>query len=218
MIALIARGRRLRLVHQMTTHQKSSSESFSHYYAKIVLIQWLRAASGRFFSMRWHPFGSRIYAEYPILLVNGQPTHGNYDEPFDEIPSHCCSCPVFYENLLLSSAVNPCEHRFARTDHIPSREEVILFGHKLGAIVDVAIVDGGRLKYIFEIVNTNPCSPMKRRLLLRYAQLFDATVYEVDSDYVMRQVGMPERWRGVKLSEEVKVMKRFRRRWKGKKS
>ena len=192
---------------------KDANESYLHYYAKEVLVQWLKSANGKFYSMRWHPFGQRIYTEYPILLVDGKPTHGPDNECYDEIPSKCCNCPVLYENLLLSSAVNPCCHRFARVDNIPSREEVLTSGYKLGAIVDVAVIDEGRLKYIFEIVHTNPCSPMKRKLLVQYATIFNAIVYEVDSEYVLRQVCTPDRWRGTKLE----IDQSSRRRWRPRK-
>lgn len=196
---------------------KSAEESYKHYYAKQVLQSWLLAAKGRFFSLRWSAKGQRIYQEYPLLLVNGQATHGLYDECFDEIPSKLCDCPVLYRNLLLSSALNPCEHRFSRSDNIPSRIELLELKCKLGAIVDLAICDGGRLKYIFELVHTNPCSPMKRKLLLNYAQRFDAVVYEVDADYVLRQVCSPERWRGVKLAAIETQNKKWRVRGRGRK-
>ena len=195
--------------------RKSQSESYIHYYAKQVLMQWLRSSRGKFFSLRWHPFGDPIYDEYPLILVNNNPTHGPYDEVWPEIPSKICDCPVVYENLLLSSAINPCHHHLTRNDNIPSREEAIVYGHRIGAIVDVAIVDEGRLKYIFEVVHTSPVSPMKRKLLLRYAERFDCVVYEVDSDYILRQVCLPQKWAGIKLGPEAKPLRRFRRRWKG---
>jgi hypothetical protein len=198
--------------------RKSTSESYIHYYAKQVLMQWLRASKGKFFSMRWNPYGDQIYDEYPIILVDNKPTHGPYDEVWAQIPSKICTCPVVYSDLLLTSAINPCRHHLTRDDNIPSREESIVYGFKVGAVVDVAVVDEGRLKYIFEIVHTNPVSPMKRKLLLAYAAKFDAVIYEVDSDYVLRQVCFPDKWRGVKMGVDEKVVRRFRRRWKGKKA
>ena len=196
----------------MSTPPKDRNESYIHYYAKEVLLQWLRSANGRFYSMRWNPFGQRIYTEYPILLVDGKPTHGPENECYDEIPSKCCSCPILYENLLLTSAINPCSHRFVRLDNIPSRDEVIASGFKLGAVVDVVVIEGGRLKYLFEVVHTNPCSPMKRKLLLRYATAFNAVVYEVDSDYILRQICKPDRWRGTKMEIDERKVRRWRPR------
>jgi len=193
----------------ITMSSKDGNESYLHYYAKQVLIQWLKAARGRFFSLRWNPYGDRIYDEYPLILDAQGPTHG-VEVPWDEIPSVLCSCPVLYENLLIRSAVNPCRHCLQRADNIPSRHEVMAYGFKLGAIVDVAIVDEGRVKYIFELVHTSGLTPMKRKLLCKYGERYNALAYEVDVDYVLRQVCCPSVWRGVKVgSEEV-----YRRKWK----
>jgi hypothetical protein len=193
---------------------KDGNESYLHYYAKQVLIQWLKAAQGKFFSLRWNPYGQRIYEEYPLILdAQNQPSHGPHDEPWDEIPSKCCTCPVLYENLLLSSAVNPCRHRFTRPDNIPTRCEVMAYGFKLGAIADVAIVDEGRVKYLFEIVHTSGLTPMKHRLLCKYSERYNCIAYTVDCEYVLRQVNCPSVWRGTKVTPDGKE----RRRWKPRK-
>jgi hypothetical protein len=195
--------------------QRDAHESYLHYYAKQVLIQWLKAANGKFFSLRWNPYGQRIYDEYPIILdENNLPTHGPEEVSFDEIPQHwVCSCPVVYRDLLLRSAVNPCRHRLSRSDHIPTRHEVMAYGFKLGAIVDVVIVDSGRLKYLFEIVHTSGLTPMKRSLLCKYNARYQAVTYEVDCQYVLRHFCSPARWAGVKVLPNSKE----RRRWKPRK-
>lgn len=195
---------------------KPDNESYSHYCAKHVLVHWLRSSQGRFFSLRW-THSTRIYDEYPLLLDGSRPLSGPHDECWDEIPSKICTCPVIYEHGLLTSALNPCHHHLAREDNIPSREEVIIYGFKVGAIVDIAIVDGGRVKYIFEVVHTNPVSPMKRKLLLRYAEEHNCIIYEVTCDYILRQVGAPQRWEGRKLTVDSRPIRRFRRRWRGNK-
>ena len=204
---------------RVTTHgissmsAKDSHESYLHYYAKQVLIQWLKAANGRFFSLRWNPYGQRIYDEYPLLLDEKGPTHGIDDVPFDEIPAWICTCPVVYSDLLLTSAINPCRHHLQRPDNIPTRQEIMAYGHKVGAIVDVAIVDEGRVKYIFEIVHTSGLTPMKKKLLCKYSERYNCTAYTVDVNYVLRQVCSPSVWRGVKVIED----KKERRQWKPRK-
>jgi len=194
------------------TSRKSSSESYIHYYAKQVLIQWLIQSKGKFFSLTWEAELNQIYDEYPLILIDGKPAHGPRNEVWSQAPSKICTCPLLYSNRLLTSVINPCSHHLARKDNIPSREEAMIYGHKVGAIVDVAIIDENRVKYIFEVVHTNPVSPMKRKLLLNYASAYNSVIYEVDSDYILRQVCYPSRWRGVKLSLEERVVRKFRPR------
>lgn len=179
-------------------------ESYKHFYAKHVLHQWLSAANGKFFSMTWN--GNRIYQEYPLLVQDSKPLCGIDNKPWDESPAWFCNCKLHYDNHLLSSCSNKCRHF---QNIIPSREDLVLKGLKVGAILDVAIIDDGKVKYGFEICHTSPVMALKATLLLK---MTDAIIYEVHADYILNQIAKPRVWRGVKLSENSKVLKRWKRK------
>jgi hypothetical protein len=206
--------------------ERGDNESYLHFYAKKVLMEWLVASKGKFFSLRWNPSLTRIYEEYPLVLGEGnRPEHGLQGTPWDELPQWQCSCPLLSTSPLtrdLLPEYGTCSHLSSsstRKDYLPSREELLQRGVRVGAIIDVAVVDEGRVKYLFEIVHTHGLTPIKKNFLYKYCSQHNALLYEVDAHYILRQVTKPSVWRGIKvvdLEQEVKHWRPSRRARKNK--
>lgn len=142
-----------------------NTESHMHHYAKEVMRQW--------FVDRWrynheHHYPN-TFSVFDWKIDHSDGNHGVYLE---------------YPVLLKSTGehvlgVNPCWKSYPDLDNLA--DDV-----KVEAVLDLAIVEDGRLKYGIEIVHKHVCSARKRKFLKEKCP--GVTVYEISAEWILSQL------------------------------
>jgi hypothetical protein len=142
-----------------------SRESYMHYYAKEIVRSWFVSATKY---NREHGYANKLYifSWSPEYATTGQGDYG-----------------VRLEYPILSTphtlvGVDPCWADYPALDQLGTDVDVT-------AILDIAILDGGRLRYGIEIVHKHICSSKKRESLCAIPGL---TVYELSAEWVLSQI------------------------------
>jgi hypothetical protein len=192
----------------------SSLESHGHNIAKHLLATWFReaAASSRNRG-QWEccgvnaipnrhepPYG--IWVEYPVCnhQLDGTPVwdEENWEREYLKragIPPAGAKMVLHdeydYESFGNGGlvAVNCRSVERPKADRAPTREELLLIGHRPEIILDIACQSKGVIKFGIEVVHKNPVSVEKEQILSKCG----FPVIEIPAQWVLAQVGVPDR-------------------------
>lgn len=150
------------------SHRHIDRESYMHYYAKIILEDWLKNAwnynkkngyKNKLYILEWNIDCSEnncgIRVEYPILskkMADGHTVLLGVDQAWQEMP----------DLTKLGADI------------------------KVEAVLDVAIIEDGALKYGLEVVHKHICTKTKRQFLAKLKDQF--MVYEISAEWVLSQL------------------------------
>ena len=178
----------------MAFKYSSHCETYLHKYSKQVLCKWLRKrmyVGDKFKGMKNIPLELTfpktkpmmdVYEEYPVC----------YDKETKQLVGLRCveegnrgvDCCIWKEWF----DTNP-KFKTKSKSFIPSYYELQKWKDRLviNFIFDVGVVDDGELKYIFEVMHTNPINNAKENFLKKYK----IKTYELSAKWIMDQTKMP---------------------------
>jgi hypothetical protein len=136
------------------------NESNAHKCAKRLLVDWLSVEK------QWD--GDGIFEEYPLVDVfeksNMYNVIGfNYHIGDDRYEYYDCK--------------------------VPSYEKCVQYGEMPIAILDVAVVEKGCIKYGFEVCHKNPVSDIKKKNLREHFENHGLTIFEIQASDILNSVG-----------------------------
>ncbi len=150
-------------------------ESYKHLYAKKVLADWFREEDKK------HDYCKVAQFEW----------RSNYGI-FEELAFYSTSDPYYFE-------CSDClKHEYyAQTGETIPENPLEWFDTKLdrGIILfvpDIVIFHKGTPKYFFEVVHRNSVSPEKILAIKQFFKGNNPAVYEVDAEFILRQIGVPK--------------------------
>jgi len=152
-------------------------ESYLHYYSKNVLKSWFQ---GDKLKETKHIFNEFTYTEN---LYNND----------NIIFEYCIVKNNEYNSIdyswsdLLGDGINTIN---------PTYQELKNQDINVIAVVDIVIMDKGKPKYFLEVMNKSPVSSIKLKKLKKLGM---KNLYEIDANYIMRQVGVPNTLKYEKL-------------------
>jgi len=169
-----------------------SVESYKHKFAKETLANWLRevARGNHDEYVELAPFKWRVnrstatcgvWTEYPICINEKNELVG-YSPCWDEMDWNGTSIDKETGEFL------DCGLEHQRP---PTYAECIKAGLLPIAIFDVVIQHKGNPSYAIEVVYKNDISPLKMNYLERLSWA-GVTVYKIDADWILYQVGRPK--------------------------
>lgn len=151
----------------MTKHKYRDTESYMHYYAKEVVQEWLISA---WQFNRKHGYDNKLFIFDWKIDCSDQ----NYG--------------IRLEYPILSKRKPDGTKMVLGVDTIWSEYpdlNSLADGVVIEAVLDIAIVETGCLKYGIEIVHKHLCSKNKRSFLKENVQ---ASIYELSAEWVLSQV------------------------------
>lgn len=159
----------------MQKTQAISIESYMHRMAKSVVSGWLKDAEcwpdyAKFGPFSWRSGG--IYEEYPVC---------RYAPSFAESISH-----MDHDEW---SSQGAWDERGFKTP--PSYEICCLLGMSPVVIYDIVALHKGAVAFAIEIVHRND---LDKKKLAKLKALPYVPVYRVSAEWVMHQIGIPERF------------------------
>jgi hypothetical protein len=139
------------------------NESNAHKCAKRLLVEWLNSEK--------HWDGDGVFEEYPLVDVfeksNMYNVIGfNYHIGDDRYEYYGCK--------------------------VPSYEKCVQYGETPIAILDVAVVEKGCIKYGFEVCHKNPVSEIKKKKLREHFEGHGLTIFEIQASDILNYVGKPD--------------------------
>lgn len=142
-----------------------NTESYMHHYAKDVMRQWC-IDRWKYNDQHRYP---NTFCIFDWKIDHRDSNHGVYLE---------------YPILVKSNGnhvlgVNPCWKSYPDLNNLA--DDV-----KVEAILDLAIVEDGRLKYGIEIVHKHLCSARKRKFLKNRCP--EVAVYEISAEWILSQL------------------------------
>ena len=150
-------------------HKFRSQESYAHYYAKIILQEWL--------TKRWEFNQKNGYKNVFSVLEWDNPTPG-----------------IMLEYPILSSTLESGKKDILGLTscwkEYPTLEQMNSNNLKIESTIDLVICEKGRVKYGIEIVHKHLCSAKKRAFLasLKDEHGIDFKVYEISAEWVLNQI------------------------------
>jgi hypothetical protein len=143
-------------------------ESYMHYYAKIILEEWLVSA--------WN-YNKKNGYDNKLYILEWK------------IDCSISNCGIRLEYPILSKLMADGSKTLLGVSHAwknyPDLEK-LADNVKVEAILDVAIIEDGSLKYGIEVVYKHICSKKKRDFLTLYQDQFK--VYEISAEWVLGQL------------------------------
>jgi len=142
-------------------------ESYMHYYAKEVLQQWLISA---WKYNRQHKYSNKLYIfEWKIDCRDS-----NYGIRLEY--------PILSRRSEAGTQVLGVNPVWVDYPDITKGDPDI----KVEAVLDLAIVEDGHLKYGLEVVHKHVCPQSKRTFIQKH--LCDVPVYEISAEWILSQV------------------------------
>lgn len=164
----------------------TSTESYKHQFAKELLAKWFRETACGLGYVGIAPVNIRsnrektshkgVWVEYPIAIGKDGTWHGMY--------------------TATGRGATWDEHDSRWADRPPTYDELIALEYRPYVIFDVAIQHKGYIHIAFEVVHKNPVDARKLERLREIQQANDLdgfTVYEIDAEWILRQVNPPKR-------------------------
>ena len=160
---------------------KRHLESYSHLYAKKTVGSWLRKKVNS--KSNWiledvpnMSKNAKIFYEYPICKNTKGETIGlvnNVNSNSNDI----------WNDYLVKASANylPTYRNFKHLELIPI------------CIFDVAVVDNGKVKIVFEIKYKNPVSEKKKKIIQNYKNICGMECYEILALDVLDKVRPPKK-------------------------
>lgn len=159
-------------------------ESYLHKYAKIVVAAWLRKKirlGSTFQGLNNIPIAINtpigtpmynVYTEYPVCL----------DKNDNSIVGLQCSWTDWLDknNVQVHGKHNVPTFKELKDEHLKDKLKILY-------VFDIGIVDDGKLKYIFEIEHTSPCTDDK----IKFINDNKIIAYELSAQKIMEQVKLP---------------------------
>lgn len=162
-----------------TTMSKRHLESYSHRYAKTTVGSWLnkKIKTNSNWILEDIPSVSKdakVFYEYPICKNKNKEIIGLINTSKD-------SNDIWNNYLGNNNKYLPNYKNFKQLELIPM------------CIFDVAVVDEGKVKLVFEIKYKNPVSDKKKKKIQKYKQLCGVNCYEISALTILDQVRPPKK-------------------------
>ena len=136
------------------------NESNAHKCAKNVLIEWIKPY------IEWN--GDGVFAEYPLV-------------------DRSKKCSNFCD-VVIGFNYATGEEVYYGTE-VPSYKQCIEYNEYPIAVLDIAVVQKGLVRYGFEICHKNPVSIDKRNKLRKHFSNKGLTIYEISAKSILDSVG-----------------------------